>query len=68
MFLLNDFRLSKDLIPWHDVLLLLEDEAVKPVAPKNIYSEDILISIDVAIFAKKESASLPKMFCKISIF
>ena len=51
VFLLNDFRLSKDLIPWHDVLLLLEGEAVKPLAPKNIYSEVILISIDVAIFA-----------------
>ena len=107
VFLLNDFRYSKDLIPWHDKLLLLEGETVKLPAPKNIYDEDIVILIVVAIsttinssikhrgpynasddrkqrwwlldrktisFAinfstgAKKSASLPKMFCKISIF
>ena len=95
------------MIPWHDMLLLLEGETVKLPAPKKIYSKDIVISTDVAIFAtskslikhrgpynasddretemmaarwktvsfdikslhkSKKSASLPKMFCKISIF
>ena len=41
---------SKDLIPWHDLLLLLEGETVKLPAPKNICSEYIVISNDVAIF------------------
>ena len=41
---------SKDLIPWHDLLLLLEGETVKLPAPKNICSENIVISNDVAIF------------------
>ena len=55
VFLLNDFRWSKDLIPWHDMLLLLEGTTVKLPAPKNIYSEDIVISTDVAIFATSKS-------------
>ena len=56
VLLLNDFRWSKDLIPWHDMLLLLECETVKLPAPKNIYSEDIVISADVAIFAASKSS------------
>ena len=55
VFLLNDFRWSKDLIPWHDMLLLLEGETVKLPAPKKIYSKDIVISTDVAIFATSKS-------------
>ena len=35
---------------WHNVLLLLEGETVKLPAAKNIYSEDIVISTNVAIF------------------
>jgi len=55
VFLLNDFRWSKDLIPWHDMLLLLEGETVKLPAPKNIYSEDVVITTNVAIFATSKS-------------
>ena len=33
------------------MLLLFEGETVKLAAPKNIHSEDIVISTDVAIFA-----------------
>jgi len=51
VFLLNDFRWSKEIIPWHDMLLLLEGETVKLPAPKNLYTEDIKIDSDVAIFA-----------------
>ena len=29
MFLQNSFRWSKDLIPWHGMMVLLEDENVK---------------------------------------
>ena len=56
MFLLNDFRWSKDLIPWHDLLLLLEGETVKLPARNNMYCEDIVISTDVAIFATSKSS------------
>ena len=55
VFLLNDFKWSKN-IPWLDILLLLEGETVKLPAPKNIYSEDIAISNDVAIFATTKSS------------
>ena len=56
VFLLSDFRWSKDLIPWYDLLLLLKCETVKLPAPKNIYSEDIVISTDVAIFPTNKSS------------
>ena len=55
-FLLNDFRWSKDLIHLHDMLLLLEGKTVEPPAPKNIYSEDIVISTDVAIFVTRKTS------------
>ena len=55
VFLLNDFRWPKDLIPLHDILLLLEGETVQLPAPKSIYIEDIVISTDVAIFATSKS-------------
>ena len=54
--LLHDFRWSKDLIPWHDILILLEDETVKLPALENIYSEDIVISTDVTIFATSKNS------------
>ena len=37
------------MIIWYDMLLFLEGETVKLTPPKNIYSEDIVISTDVAI-------------------
>ena len=49
--LLNYFRWFKNLIPWHNMLLLLEGETVNLPAPKDSYSEDIVISTNVAIFA-----------------
>ena len=55
VFLLNGIWWSKDLIPWHDMLLLLEGETVNLPAPNNIYSENIVISTDVAILAASKS-------------
>ena len=49
VLLLNDFRWSKDLIHWYDMLFLLEGETVTLPAPKNIYSKDIVISTSVVI-------------------
>ena len=48
---LNDFRWSSQLIPWHDLLLLLEGENVHLPAPKTHFVQDILLSADTPIFA-----------------
>lgn len=56
VFILQDYRWSKECIAWKDLLLLLEGETVKLPAPKNFYAEDVIINSDVAIFATaKES-------------
>ena len=51
VILLQDFRYSKEIISWHDLLLLLEGETVKLPAPKNHFIDDIVIDSDVPIFA-----------------
>ena len=48
---LNDFRWSSQVIPWHDLLLLLEGENVHLPAPKIHFVQDILLSADTPIFA-----------------
>ena len=49
---LNDFRWSAQLIPWHDLLLMLEGELVHLPAPKTHYTEDIQFAKDTPIFAQ----------------
>ena len=48
---LNDFRYSPIIIPWRDLLLLLEGHVVHLAALKTSYSEDILVQIDTPRFA-----------------
>ncbi len=55
IILLQDFRYSKDVITWKDLLLLLEGETVRLPAPKNHFSTDIVIESDVPIFATTKS-------------
>ena len=50
MIFLNDFRGSEKIIPWHDLLLLLEGQTVHLSAPKSHYAEDIVFERDVPIF------------------
>jgi hypothetical protein len=38
---LNDFRWSAQIIPWHNLLLLLEGQMVRFPAPKTHYAQDI---------------------------
>ena len=57
--LLQDFRYSRDVIPWKDIQLLLEGETVKLPAPKSQYSTDVVIDTDIPIFATSKS---PIMF------
>ena len=47
---LNDFRWSEKIIPWRDLLLLLEGQTVHLPAPKSHYAVDIVFERDVPIF------------------
>ena len=47
---LNDFRWSPQIIPWHDLLLMLEGEPVHLPAPKSHFSKDIVFDRDTPIF------------------
>lgn len=51
VILLNDFRWGRDVLPWEQVLLLLEGDIVKFPAPKNQYGSDIEMKVDTPIFA-----------------
>ena len=47
---LNDFRWSKQIIQWHDFLLMLEGQMVDLPAPKMHYTKDIVVDKDTPIF------------------
>ena len=47
---LNDFQWSAQLIPWHDLLLMLEGEVVYLPAPKAHFSKDIQLVRDTQFF------------------
>ena len=47
---LNDFRWSPQVIPWHNLLLLLEGQTIHLAAPKTHFSQDIVLDHDVPIF------------------
>ena len=51
VILLQDFRFSKEVIPWKDLLLLLEEETMKLPAPKNHFLRYVIIDTDVPLFA-----------------
>ena len=60
---LNDFRWSPLILPWSDMLLLLEGNVVHFAAPKTSYSKDIDFSRDTPVFA---TAKAPISFVKSS--
>lgn len=47
---LNDFRWSPQVIPWHDLLLMLEGHVVHLPAPKTHFAKDISLTSDTPIF------------------
>ena len=55
ILMLQDFRWSKDLVTWKDLLLFLEGEKVKFPAPRNLFRDDVYIYGNVAIFATSRS-------------
>ena len=61
---LNDFRWDKSVIPWADMLLLLEGQLVHFPAPKTHYSKDITLEKDTPIFCTSKG---PFVFGKNSI-
>ena len=50
VILLNDFRWSKQIIPWHDLLQMLEGQPVHLSAPKTHYAKDLVLDKDTPIF------------------
>ena len=61
---LHDFRWSPLILPWSDMLLLLEGHVVHFAAPKTSYSRDIDFSRDTPVFA---TAKAPISFVKSSV-
>jgi len=61
---LNDFRWSPQLIPWHDLLLLLEGELVHLPAPKTHFSQDIQLVKDTPVFC---TSKRPLIYIKNSV-
>ena len=61
---LNDFRWSSLILPWSDMLLLLESHVVHFAAPKTSYSKGIEFSRDTPVFA---TAKAPISFVKSSV-
>lgn len=52
---LNDFRWSAQVLPWQDMLLLLEGQPVHFSAPKTHYAQDITFEKDTPIFCTSKS-------------
>ncbi len=61
---LNDFRRSAPLIPWRDLLLMLEGEPVHLPAPKTHFSQDIQLVMDTPIFC---TTKCPLLYIKNGI-
>lgn len=47
---LNDFRWNQQIIPWHDLLLMLEGQPVHLPAPKSHFAKDLEFNKDTPIF------------------
>ena len=53
---LNDFRWSNQIIPWHDLLLMLEGHLVHLPAPKTHFAKDICSQRDTPVFSTGKSS------------
>jgi len=53
---LNDFRYTPAILPWNDMLLLLEGHVVHFAAPKTSYARDIEFTCDTPVFATSKSS------------
>ena len=55
LLFLNDFCWSPQIVPWHDLLLLLEGQPVHLPTLKTHYAEGVLLRSDRPIFATSSS-------------
>ena len=53
--LLNDFRWKLSLIPWCELLQVLEGDTVHFAAPKNVMNKDIVLDKDTPFFATSDA-------------
>ena len=53
---LNDFRWSPVILPWSDMLQLLEGAAVHFAAAKTVYSKDIELTQNTPVFATSKAS------------
>ena len=51
LLFLNNFRWGPQVIPWHDLLLLIEGEPVHLPGPKTHHAQDILLTSDTPTLA-----------------
>ena len=56
LIFLNDFRWQSHLIPWHDLLLLLEGGLVHLPAPKTHFAQDLTLDGITPVFATSKHA------------
>ena len=47
---LNDFRWSERILPWQDLLRLLEGDKIHIATPKTHFAQDIILEKDTPIF------------------
>ncbi|XP_033630881.1 uncharacterized protein LOC117292827, partial [Asterias rubens] len=52
---LNDFRWTSQIIPWQDLLLLLEGQLVHLPAPKSHFAQDLILNKDTPIFCTRKN-------------
>lgn len=55
VIILNDFRWHPSIIPWGDLLQLLEGDTVHLPAPKTFWQKDIELSKDTPVFATADA-------------
>ena len=55
LIFLNDFRWSQALLPWHDLLLLLEGQEVQFTDTKTHFAQDISLIADTPVFCTSKS-------------
>lgn len=58
---LNDFRWTAELIPWNELLLMLEGEQISIPAPKSHFEQDLRLVEHCAIFA---TSKYPLLFLR----
>ena len=55
VIILNDFRWSAHIVPWHDMLQMLEGQPVHLSAPKTHHAKDLVLDKDTPIFCTSSS-------------